>query len=81
MLSSVNFFFEGDFEKPQCHQISFTYQPYIERPYLIIITLLCPEANPPDKLLQPIISFQWFFPEKSLKLKHRQMHFITVDSR
>ena len=49
------------------------YKPYIEGPYLVqmftskpvVITLLCPEANPRDKLSQSIISFQLFFPEKS----------------
>ena len=84
MASSVNFF-----EKPQCHRISLTYKSYIEGPYLalvftskpVIITLLCPEANPRDKLSQSIFSFQLFFPEKLLKRKHRQVHFITVDSR
>ena len=89
MAWSVNFFFQGDFEKPKCLQISLTYQSYIEGPYLapvftskpIIITLLCHEANSRDKLLQPIISFQLFFPEKSLKPKHRHMHFIMVDAR
>ena len=89
MASSVNFFFQGDFEKPKYLQISLTYQSYIEGPYLapvftskpIIITLLCPEANPRDKRSQPIISFQLFFQEKSLKPNHRQVHFITVDSR
>ena len=45
------------------------YKPYTEAPYLdpgfiskpIIITLLCPEANPRDKLSLSIISFQLFF--------------------
>ena len=89
MAWSVNFFFQGDFEKPKCLQISLTYQSYTEGPYLapvftskpIIITLLCPEANPRDKRSQPIISFQLFFQEKSPKPKHRKVHFITVDSR
>ena len=35
MASSVNFFFQGDFEKPQCHQISLTYQSYIEPLFLV----------------------------------------------
>ena len=89
MASSVNFFFQRDFEKPQCHRIYLSYQSYTEAPYLapvftskpIIITLLCHEANSRDKLLQPIISFQLFFPEKSLKPKHKHMHFIMVDAR
>ena len=89
MTSSVKFFFQGDFEKPKCHWISLTYQSYIEPTYLapvftskrLIITLLCPEANPCDKLSQPIIFFQLFFPEKSLKPKHTHLHFIMVDSR
>ena len=34
MASSVNFFFQGDFEKPQCHKVSLTYQSHIEGPYL-----------------------------------------------
>ena len=37
---------------------------------LTIIRLLCAEANPRDKLLQHIISFQLFLPEKSLTPKY-----------
>ena len=51
-----------------------TYQSYIEGPYLapvftsklIIATPLWPEANPYDKLLQPIISFG-LFPDNLVK--------------
>ena len=64
-------------------------QTYIEAPYLapvftrkpIIITLLCPGANPRDKLSQSVMSFQLFLPEKSPKPKHRHVHLFTVDSR
>ena len=44
----------------------------------IIITLLCPDANPRDKLSQSIISFQLLFCEKSPKLMHKNGHLLTV---
>ena len=63
-------------------------QTYIEAPHLApvfrskptIITLLCPEANPHYKLLQSIISFQLFFPEKLPKPKHMHRLLHMVDS-
>ena len=47
----------------------------------IIITLLCPDDNPGDELSWPIISFQLFSPEKSLKPNHRWLRLLTVDFR
>ena len=65
------------------------YKPYIEASYTtlvftsksIIITLLCLETNPRNKLLQSIISFQLFFPEMSPKPNHGHVHLLTIDSR
>ena len=37
--------------------------------------------NPRNTLLQSIISFQLFFPEKSPKPKYKHVHLLTVDSK